>query len=519
MLPATAEASDLEAARLEKQDELKDVEARHAESMKKVEACEARITQLEKGAKRVEDEKNFVEKELGAIDGVRQVNVDSMAAVHDMTVKTLESDLENMKRLKKLLIEKALGLQLERDGLEAQIEDLEWKVTNDAAVSSLGESEVSRREIFAELEQVRSKIQGLEMDLEATQTKLGAGLDDVASLKQNWAQGNASESGQSVRSHSKFKAESEAKSKEIEHQKVKMEELKLEASEGALLTGDLESAKAIAETQAASQMSSIFDEIKKVGKARAQRVKVVGYSLIGSQCEVAKDTPPEFHLLQHYLEQLSAPFSGKAALISTKQDDIKQLKEKIAHHGNKLESANLFKKHEKAGIHARAIDNLTKKQNAAEKVISASRPEAERNGKLYEVILAQLKSSNGEIDTSKMKLLLDTLLDKKEQISTWTPNFIAQEFVNLGLGSVPGFTPGAAELTLTMVEAALRLANLSPETIAAVKQNLGVTTPSGEEVVAGNTLQSEIESLKRQIDVLKEHATKAASVLTPQNES
>ncbi|KAJ3229595.1 hypothetical protein HDU81_005228 [Chytriomyces hyalinus] len=251
-------------------------------------------------------------------------------------------------------------------------------------------------------------------------------------------------------------------------------------------------------------MSSIFDEIKKVGKARAQRVKVVGYSLIGSQCEVAKDTSPEFPTLE----------DCKAALISTKQDDIKQLKEKIAHHGNKLESANLFKKHEEAGIHARAIENLTKKQNAAEKVIAASRPEAEKNGKLYEVILAQLKSSDGEIDLSKMKLLFDTLLDKKEQISTWTPNFIAQEFVNLGLGSVPGFTPGATELTLTIVEAALRQANLSPETIAAVKQNLG---GSGEEVVAGNrVLQSEIESLKRQINVF---ATKTASVQTPQNES
>ncbi|KAJ3215880.1 hypothetical protein HDU81_001298, partial [Chytriomyces hyalinus] len=201
--------------------------------------------------------------------------------------------------------------------------------------------------------------------------------------------------------------------------------------------------------------------------------------------------------LLYHLEQLSAPFSGKAALISTKQDDIKQLTEKIAHHEIKLEAANVFKKHEEAGIHARAIENLTKKTIAAEKVISASRPEAEKNGKLYEIILAQLKSSNGEIDVSKMKLLFDTLLDKKEQISTWTPNFIAQEFVNLGLGSVPGFAPGAAELTLSSLEAALRQASLSPETIAAVKQNLGGTTPSGEEVVTGNrVLQSEIENLK-----------------------
>ncbi|KAI8837519.1 hypothetical protein BJ741DRAFT_708078 [Chytriomyces cf. hyalinus JEL632] len=167
-----------------------------------------------------------------------------------------------------------------------------------------------------------------------------------------------------------------------------------------------------------------------------------------------------------------------------------------------LNATNVFKKHEEAGIHGRAIEN---KKNAGEKVISASRPEAEKNGKLYQVCLAQLKSSNGEVDVSKMKLLFDTLLDKEEQISTWTPNSIAQEFVNLGLGNVPGFAPSAAELTLSSVEAALRQANLSPETIAAVKQNLGDTTQSGEEVVAGNrVLQSEIESLKRQIDVLKE---------------
>ncbi|KAJ3248617.1 hypothetical protein HDU78_011470 [Chytriomyces hyalinus] len=95
---------------LEKQEELKDIEARHAESVKKVEACEARITLLEKDARLVEDdEKNSVEKELGAIDG------------------TLESDLENMKRLKKLEIEKVLGLQLER-GLEAQREEWSRKV-------------------------------------------------------------------------------------------------------------------------------------------------------------------------------------------------------------------------------------------------------------------------------------------------------------------------------------------------------------------------------------------------------
>ncbi|KAJ3399029.1 hypothetical protein HDU80_008334 [Chytriomyces hyalinus] len=346
MLPATAEVSDLEAALLEKQEELKDVEARHAESMKKVEACEARITQLEKDVKRVQDEKNSVEEKLGAIDGVHQVNLDSMAAVHDMTVKTLESDLENMKRLKKLEIEKVLGLQQERDGLEAQREELETKLeslelslsnlkaANDAAVKSLGESEVSRREIFAELEQAKLKIQGLEMELEATQTKLGAALDDVASLKaEKTVTENALVQASDVEASAsadlqnqlettktalketqakmdkayavirKFKAESEAKSKEIEHQKVKMEELvsqlesakpvdkesadlegklsalqvelqsvqtalsssvdeaatlrqKLEASESALRTGDLESARAIAET------ASQCDELK-----------------------------------------------------------------------------------------------------------------------------------------------------------------------------------------------------------------------------------------------------------------
>ncbi|KAJ3222561.1 hypothetical protein HDU78_011690 [Chytriomyces hyalinus] len=105
---------------------------------------------------------------------------------------------------------------------------------NDAAVSSLGESEVIRRESFAELEQAKLKVQGLEMELEMTQTKRGAALDNVASL---WmlkrrlprttkialkeTQAKADKAYAVIR---KFKAESEAKSKEIEHQKVKMEE-------------------------------------------------------------------------------------------------------------------------------------------------------------------------------------------------------------------------------------------------------------------------------------------------------
>ncbi|KAJ3228271.1 hypothetical protein HDU81_006248 [Chytriomyces hyalinus] len=352
MLPVTAEVSDLEAALLEKQEELKDVETRHAESLKKVEACEARITQLEKDVKRVEDEKLAVEEKLGAIDGVHQVNLDSMAAVHDMTVKTLESDLENMKRLKKLEIEKVAGLQQERDLLEAQKIELEGKVeslelslsnlklANEAAVKSLGESEVSRREIFSELEQAKLKIQGLEADLEATQTKLGVALDDAASLKvEKTAKENALVQASDVEASAsadlqnqlettktalketqakmdkayavirKFKAESETKSKEIELQKVRMEELvaqlestksvdkdstdlqgelsalqvelqnvqaalnasvheaaslrqKLEASENALRIGDVESAKTIAET--ASQCDDLKSQVEQL---------------------------------------------------------------------------------------------------------------------------------------------------------------------------------------------------------------------------------------------------------------
>ncbi|KAJ3254428.1 hypothetical protein HDU77_004102 [Chytriomyces hyalinus] len=420
MLPATAEVSDLEAALLEKQEELKDVEARHAESMKKVEACEARITQLEKDVKRVEDEKNSVEEKLAAIDGVHQVNLDSMAAVHDMTVKTLESDLENMKRLKKLEIEKVLGLQQERDGLEAQREEFERKLeslelslsnlkaANDAAVKSLGESEVSRREIFAELEQAKLKIQGLETELEATQTKLGAALDDVASLKaEKMVTENALVQASDVEASAsadlqnqlettktalketqakmdkayavirKFKAESEAKSKEIEHQKVKMEELvsqlesakpvdkdsadlegklsalqvelqsvqtalsssvdeaatlrqKLEASESALRTGDLESAKAIAET--ASQCDELKSQVNLLQAkiANTSHVQAHAESLQAQIALLENDVKTAQEALNHATDDRVQSLLSRVAdlelALTTSDTDLAELK-------------------------------------------------------------------------------------------------------------------------------------------------------------------------------------------------
>ncbi|KAJ3228742.1 hypothetical protein HDU78_009587 [Chytriomyces hyalinus] len=227
--------------------------------------------------------KNSVEEKFGAVDGVRQMNLDSMAAVHDMTVKTLK--------------------------LAAAI---------DAAVSSLGESEVSRREIFAELEQAKLKVQGLEMELEATQAKLGAALDNVASLKaEKTATENAVVQASDVEASDVEASASAHMETQLEATKTaltetqakmdkaaKMEELasqlesaklvdkesadlegklsalqvelqsvqtalsssmdkaaalrqKLEASEGTLRTGDLGSAKAIAETASQSTCSDL----------------------------------------------------------------------------------------------------------------------------------------------------------------------------------------------------------------------------------------------------------------------
>ncbi|KAJ3354017.1 hypothetical protein HDU83_006033 [Entophlyctis luteolus] len=129
-----AQVSGLEGILLEKEEIIKSLNARIATIAKDHQTSLDTISSLETRISEVESERVRVQKELDTVDERNAQNLDAMAAVNEVTVKSLESDVENHKRMLnterelvqklreqiKSLVEEKLNLQVELKGAEAQ---------------------------------------------------------------------------------------------------------------------------------------------------------------------------------------------------------------------------------------------------------------------------------------------------------------------------------------------------------------------------------------------------------------
>ncbi|ORY43866.1 hypothetical protein BCR33DRAFT_738564 [Rhizoclosmatium globosum] len=143
-----------------------------------------RSYELQKRILEAEDAKREVQGKLDSVDQRHAESLDSIAAVNDVTVKTLEDEVENWKRKLKAETENLRvataeleALKKEKEGVEAVVVKLEDEVkkltaANEGAVQGLVESEKTRKTALDDAEALKGKLGVVEKELSAVKEKL-----------------------------------------------------------------------------------------------------------------------------------------------------------------------------------------------------------------------------------------------------------------------------------------------------------------------------------------------------------
>ncbi|KAJ3021646.1 UNVERIFIED_CONTAM: hypothetical protein HDU68_009526 [Siphonaria sp. JEL0065] len=181
-----SEVSGLESELLEKKEVITALEAQIREIGKSRDEEVEKVFVLETKVSELESAKKLVQEKLDSVDERHAASLDSMAAVHEMSIKTLEEDLENRKRLMKISVEKGnvVAAQVEelssvKSMLEARVDKLEAEVkalhnANETVVSSLVDSEMMRKKALENVDSLLSKGKETEDELIGVTEKLAA---------------------------------------------------------------------------------------------------------------------------------------------------------------------------------------------------------------------------------------------------------------------------------------------------------------------------------------------------------